>query len=91
MQIKVANALIRSIYVDNLQTGIIYLGIHTGLSAAPVAGSVPVESYRIPSNGSTSIELDRVYSNGQVWLSFSSTPGAITLSPNTKNVIARFN
>lgn len=91
LQIKVSNALIRSIYVDNLQTGIIYLGIHTGLSAAPVAGNVPLESYRIPSNGSTSIELDRVYSNGQVWLSFSSTPGAITLSPNTKNVIARFN
>lgn len=91
LQIKVSNALIRSVYVDNLQAGIIYLGIHTGLSAAPVAGNVPVESYRIPSNGSTSIELDRVYSNGQVWLSFSSTPGAITLSPNNKNVIARFN
>lgn len=91
LQIKLSNALIRSVYVDNLQTGIIYLGIHTGLSAAPAAGNVPVESYRIPSNGSTSIELDRVYSNGQVWLSFSSTPGAITLSPNNKNVIARFN
>ena len=91
LQIKVGNTLLRSVYIDNLQAGIIYLGVHTGLSAAPVAGSVPIESYRIPSNGSVSIEFDRVYSNGQVWLSFSSTPGAITLSPNTKNVIARFN
>lgn len=90
LQVKATNALIKSIYVDNLQAGIIYLDIFQGNAAAPVNTNIPLESYRVPSNGSTSIELDRVYT-GQVWLAFSSTPGALTLSANNKNVIVRFN
>ena len=87
--IKATNALIKSIYMDNLGA-LTYLGIHQGLSTAPVNGNAPTESYRIPANGSVSFDFDRVYT-GQVYLTFSSTPGNITLASINKNLIVRFN
>lgn len=87
--IKPSNALVKSIYVDNFGA-LTYVGIHQGLATLPVTGAIPTESYRLPANGSISLEINRVYA-GQVYLTFSSTPGAITTSSVNRNVIVSFN
>lgn len=88
-QLKATNALIKSVYIDNLGA-LMYLQIHQGLAAAPATGAVPTETYRIPANGTISFEFDRVYT-GQVWLAFSTTVGTFTASAVAKNIYTRFN
>ncbi|MGL5075633.1 MAG: hypothetical protein ACRDBG_07290, partial [Waterburya sp.] len=88
-QLKATNALIKSVYIDNLGA-LMYLQIHQGLTAAPATGSIPTETYRIPANGSVSFEFDRVYT-GQVWLTFSTTVATFTASTVAKNIYTRFN
>ncbi len=88
-QLKATNALIKSVYIDNLGA-LMYLQIHQGLAATPATGAIPTETYRIPANGTLSIELDRVYT-GQVWLAFSTTVATFTASAVAKNIYTRFN
>lgn len=88
-QMKLTNTLLKSIYIDNLAPGVIYLQIFQGLSAAPNTGAIPQECYRIPSNGSISLELDRVYSS-QMYIGISSTIGTFTASAQLKNLVVGY-
>ena len=89
IQVKTGNALIKDIFVDNLGTGAFFVQIFQSQTGSPTAGAVPIESYRIFSNGSISIQTTRVYL-GEVYVGFSSTAGTYTPSTNQKNYIISF-
>ncbi len=90
--IKPTNGIIKSIYIDNLAAGIIFVQVFQGLTALPAVGAVPLESYRCPSNGSISFDFgpSGVVYTGQIYLGFSTTAGTFTAAANNKNLVVNY-